>query len=241
MLAAYSPALAFLAGILTILSPCVLPLIPIVFASAQGNHRWGAVALASGLAISFTSVGLLAATIGYSVGISTDMIRAAGSILLIGVAAVLLIPALQHQLEAVMAPVGNIAQRLMPNSQGGGSGWRQQFGIGTLLGIVWLPCVGPTLGAALVLASQGDRLAEVAFTMLAFGVGAALPLALIGTVSSKTSARRWLAMAGQRGKIALGATLAIAGLLILTGVDHRIEADLTAAAPEWLVSLTTRY
>jgi cytochrome c biogenesis protein CcdA len=129
----------------------------------------------------------------------------------------------------------------MPDENGGSLG--RQFVIGSLLGLVWLPCVGPTLGAALVLASQGHALAEVAAVMLAFAVGAALPLSIIGTISAKALAnrRRAMAMVGARGRVILGTALAIAGILILTGADRRIEAALTTASPDWLVAVTTRY
>lgn len=241
MVPGLSPVLAFLAGVLTILSPCVLPLVPIVFASAQSRQRLGPLALGLGLALSFTVVGLFVATIGYSIGLDPDVFRKVGAILLLGFAALLLIPALQHRFELAAAPVGSFARRLLPAGDGGGL-WRQ-FSIGTLLGIVWLPCVGPTLGAALVLASQGHNLGQVTAVMLAFAIGAALPLTVIGTVSAKalSSRQRTVAMFGARGRLVLGVALALVGALILTGVDRQIEAALTMASPDWLVSVTTRY
>ena len=241
MIPGLSPVLAFLAGVLTILSPCVLPLVPIIFASAQSKHRLGPLVLGLGLASSFTMVGLFVATIGYSIGLDPDMFRTVAAILLLGFAALLLLPALQHRFELVAAPAGNFAQRLMPAGDDGGLG--RQFSIGLLLGIVWLPCVGPTLGAALALASQGHNLGEVAAVMLAFAIGAALPLTLIGTVSSKafSNRRRTVAKVGARGRLILGIALVVVASLILTNVDRQIETVLTAASPDWLVTLTTRY
>ena len=241
MVPGVSPVLAFVAGVLTILSPCVLPLVPIVFASAQSKHRLGSVVLGLGLASSFTIVGLFAATIGYWIGLDPDVFRTAGAILLLGFAALLLVPALQHRFELVVAPAGNFAQRLMPVADGRNLG--RQFSIGALLGIVWLPCVGPTLGAALVLASQGRNLGQVATVMLAFAIGAALPLTLIGTITSKAFAnrRRAMTIVGARGRVILGAVLAIVAILILTNMDRRIEGALTAASPDWLLAFTTRY
>lgn len=241
MLTGLSPVLAFLAGVLTFLSPCVLPLVPIVFASAQSTHRLGPMALGAGLALSFTMIGLFAATIGYSLGLDADVFRTVGAILLLGFAGVLSVPALQRRFELVAAPAGNFAQRLIP--VGIGNGLSRQFLIGTLLGIVWLPCVGPTLGAALLLASQGGNLTEVAIVMLAFAIGAAVPLTLIGVLSAKALAGRrgGMAMVGIRGRLILGAVLAIVAVMILTNTDRRIETALTTASPDWLVSLTTRY
>ena len=134
MIPGLSPVLAFLAGVLTILSPCVLPLVAIIFASAQSKHRLGPLVLGLGLASSFTMVGLFVATIGYSIGLDPDIFRTVGAILLLGFAALLLLPALQHRFELVAAPAGNLAQRLIPAGDDGGLG--RQFSIGLLLGIV---------------------------------------------------------------------------------------------------------
>jgi len=115
--------------------------------------------------------------------------------------------------------------------------------VGLLLGAVWTPCVGPTLGAASMLASQGENLGAVALTMFAFGIGAALPLLLLGMVTRETM-MRWrdrMLGAGAGLKIVLGVLLVIIGLLILTGAEKRIEAWLVAIMPNWLTTLTTRY
>ena len=80
-----APALAFVAGVLTILSPCVLPILPIVLGAAASEHRWGPAALAGGLAVSFVIIGLFAATVGYSVGLDTELFRTVAAVLMIAV------------------------------------------------------------------------------------------------------------------------------------------------------------
>jgi cytochrome c-type biogenesis protein len=112
-----------------------------------------------------------------------------------------------------------------------------------LLGALWSPCVGPTLGAASLLAAQGRDLAQVAVTMLVFGLGAGLPLLLLGLLSRETL-RRWrdrMMSAGKGGKLILGLVLVATGLLVLTGLDKHVEAILVASSPDWLTELTTRY
>jgi cytochrome c biogenesis protein CcdA len=233
--------LAFLAGVLTVLSPCVLPLLPIVLGAVASQHRLGPLALAGGLALSFTAIGLFVATIGFAAGLDTGFFRTVSAVLLIGVGLVLLVPRLQEQFALAAAPVSNWAGGYADNFTPGGLGG--QFGLGLLLGAVWSPCVGPTLGAASVLAAKGDNLPQVALTMLAFGVGAAVPLLLLG-ILSREALMRWrsrLMEGGKAGKTALGLILVAVGLLVATGLDKRLEAILVEASPDWLTQLTTRF
>lgn len=232
---------AFLAGLLSVLSPCVLPLVPIVLGTASSEHRLGPVALAAGLAIAFTAIGLFVATIGFAIGLDGDVFRRAGAILLVILGLVLILPRLQARVATAAGPVGAWAEeRFGGVSTGGLSG---QFAVGLLLGAAWSPCVGPTLGAASLMAARGEHLWSVALTMLVFGVGAAAPLMLLG-FASREALLRWrggLAAAGRTAKAALGAVMVVLGLLVLTGFDKRVEAAAVAASPNWLNAVTTRY
>lgn len=135
--------LAFLAGSLSILSPCVLPLTPVVLGAAVAEHRLGPVALAAGLATSFTAIGLFVATIGYAIGLDGDIFRMIGAATLAAFGIILMLPNLQARLATAAGPLSNWSQQRL----GGGptTGLRGQFGVGLLLGTVWGPCVGPTL------------------------------------------------------------------------------------------------
>jgi cytochrome c biogenesis protein CcdA len=233
--------LAFLAGILSVLSPCVLPLVPIVLGTAASEHKWGPLALAAGLALSFTIIGLFVATIGFAIGLDSDVFRLISAMLLIGVGLVLLVPRLQAQFAVAAGPVSQWAGGYLDNFAA--TGLAGQFGLGILLGAVWSPCVGPTLGAASLLAAKGENLGEVALTMLVFGIGAALPLMLLGFLS-REAMQRWkgrMLEAGRGGKTLLGVLLLAIGLMIATGLDKRAEAALVDASPEWLTNLTTRF
>jgi cytochrome c-type biogenesis protein len=233
----FSAALA--AGSLSTLSPCVLPLVPILIGSALGAHRYGVVALAAGLALSFTAVGVFIASIGVAIGLDQLLIRQIAAVLFVVFGLVLLSPALQAQFAArtagLSAAGGNILNRITLD------GMRGQFVVGLLLGVVWTPCVGPTLGAAVSLATQGESLAQVALVMTLFGIGAAAPLVILGLVSRQAFVRLRgkLLDFGKRGKLALGAVLLLVGILVLTGVDKTIEIWLTSHAPEWWIRLTT--
>ena len=232
---------ALLAGMLSTLSPCVLPLLPLVLGAATSQHRFGPAALAAGLAISFTAIGLFVATIGFSIGLDGDLFRDLSALMLMIIGAVLLVPAFQVRLATAAGPVSDWADRRLGGFSS--NGLQGQFGVGLLLGAVWSPCVGPTLGAASMMAAQGKDLGQVAFTMAAFGVGAALPLLALGTLS-REAMLRWrgrLTRAGQGGKSVLGALLLLIGLLILSNLDKKLETALLDASPDWLITLTTRF
>lgn len=233
--------LGAIAGALSTLSPCVLPLIPIVLGAAASEHRLGPGALALGLALSFTTVGIFVATIGFAIGLDADVFRAAGGVLLLTLGVVLLSPSLQARAALAAGPIGSWTEERLGGISG--SGLRGQFGVGLLLGLVWAPCVGPTLGAASLMASRGENLGEVTAVMFAFGVGAALPLLALGLIS-REALLRWrgrLLAAGGRGKQAIGLAFAVVGLLILSGLDKQAEAWLLRESPAWLTALTTRF
>jgi cytochrome c biogenesis protein CcdA len=234
-------ALAFAAGLLSTLSPCVLPLVPIVLGAALAAHALGPVALAAGLAISFTVLGLLLALVGFGLGIDAGMFRFAAAAIMIVLGVILVVPSWQAQLAAAGGPVSGWADRRFGGFAS--SGLAGQFAIGLLLGAVWSPCVGPTLGAASLLASQGNDLPRVALTMAVFGIGAGLPLILLGLLSRATlmRVRSRLMSAGKFGKGLLGAAFILIGVAIVSGADKRIEAVLVDASPQWLTELTTSF
>jgi cytochrome c-type biogenesis protein len=232
---------AFLAGVLSILSPCVLPILPIVLGAAATGHKLGAAALAAGLAVSFVVIGLFVATVGFSLGLDGSLFRYGAAALMIAVGAVLLLPSLQARFALASGPIANWTDRHI--GQARRNGLAAQFGIGFLLGAVWSPCVGPTLGAASLLAAQGQDLPQVAAVMLAFGVGAAVPLLALGIVS-REAVIRWratLLTASSGIKAALGVFLLLVGTVVILGIDKRVETILVDASPQWLTDLTTRF
>jgi cytochrome c-type biogenesis protein len=235
------PGLAFVAGLLSVLSPCVLPLLPIILGAAASEHRLGPAALAGGLALSFVAIGLVVALIGFGAGVDGDSFRFGAALLLIVIGVVLAVPALQVRLAAAGGPLADLVERRF----GGFSttGLRGQFALGLLLGAVWSPCVGPTLGAASALAAQGRDLAQVGVTMALFGLGAGLPLVALGALSRRALMgwRERLMSGGKWAKSAFGVTLAAIGLVVATELDKPLEAALVAVSPDWLTRLTTSF
>ncbi|RWG19727.1 MAG: cytochrome c biogenesis protein CcdA [Mesorhizobium sp.] len=232
---------SFLAGVVSTLSPCVLPLIPIVLGAAVSQHRYGSVALAAGLAMSFTVIGLFVATVGFSIGLDGGVFRSVAAAVMLALGVVLIVPTFQAQFSLAVGPVGNWVEDHFGGSPSIGL-WGQ-FGVGILLGAVWSPCVGPTLGAASVLAAQGRNLLQVAATMVTFGIGAALPLLVLGALSRETWMhwRSRISSVGSGLKVAFGLLLVLTAAAILSGFDKSLETALVNSSPEWLTKLTTQF
>lgn len=234
-------ALAFVAGLVTILNPCVLPLIPILVASSLGKHRFGPLALAAGLGLSFTIFGFIVIAFGFQLGINERGIRMFAGALLLAAGLVLLVPKIQAALTALAAPVTNRANQALGKVSGDGLGG--QFLVGLLLGLVWTPCVGPTLGAAIAAASQGEDLLQAFLIFLVFALGVGISIVLFAFASRKAvgwNAKRLQSLA-RYAKPIFGLVLMLVGLLVLTGLDKQLEAAAIEIMPDWLVTFTTRY
>lgn len=233
--------LAGLAGILASLSPCVLPILPIVLAAAGAEHRLGPLALAGGLAVSFAGAGMVLGLAGFAIGLDAEVLRVAAAVLMLAAGIALLAAGLAARLSAAaehaLQPVTAFAARMTARGVGG------QFALGAVLGLAWAPCTGPALGAAVALSARAETAPQAALTMLAFALGAALPLVALGYAArgSVPLLRRRLGGLGQAMRPVLGGALALFGLLVLTGLDKRIEAVATAALPEVWVDLVVRF
>jgi cytochrome c-type biogenesis protein len=228
--------LSFFAGALTIVNPCVLPLVPIVVAGARAENPRAPLALAAGMAVTFGLVGGFLASLGVDFG-GSPLLRdlAAALILLVGL--VLIFPALAHRLEAALAPLqrlGAFLQAKLPSS-----GLLGQAAAGALLALVWAPCAGPTLAAAFVLAARGGSLPFAILSMSVFALGAAGALLALGYGFGRLAGagRRAALATGAGARLLLGGAFALVGLLILTGADHLLETVLTAHMPAWLIRL----
>jgi cytochrome c biogenesis protein CcdA len=230
---------SFAAGALSVLAPCVLPLAPIILASALQAHRLGPLAMSGGLATSFTLSGMLLGSLGLAAGLEPGSMRILGGALMVGFGALLVVGPLHARFANVVAPVSGTAdvfsQRFDVNGLAG------QFAIGSLLGIVWAPCTGPTLGVAITLASRQESFARVGVVMLMFGIGAAAPLLMLAYGSRRMLLERrgQMLTVARVSRSVMGGVLLAIGLLVLTGLDKHVESFLVAISPDWLITLTT--
>jgi cytochrome c-type biogenesis protein len=232
--------LAFFAGTLTVINPCILPLLPIVVAAAFANGKLGAAALLAGLVAGFATLGVLVNATGALFGVSEGVLRNVIAVLLLVFAAILLIPALERRFSNLVAPVGAAGANLA--ARAGSYGIAGQFLVGILLGAVWAPCSGPSVGAALSLAAEAGGYFTAALRMTAFALGAALVLFLvaIGARSVATRGSGVSKIAPYAKKIA-GAAFLLVAILMLSGVDKILEAGLLDLMPDWLVAFTTKF
>jgi cytochrome c-type biogenesis protein len=224
----------YLAGLLTLVNPCVLPVLPIVLASALQAHRLGPVALAAGMSASFVVLGVGIAALGNRLGISAETVTQASALLMIAFGAVLLVPRLNAGFA--MATAGMAARADTRIDQIDRSGLPGQALGGALLGAVWSPCVGPTLGGAISLASTGQSLLWATAIMLSFAAGVSTVIIALGYGARAALQRRRAAMMviAQRAKPIMGVVFVTIGLILFFNLHHIVEAWATDAMPIWL-------
>lgn len=230
--------LGYGAGLLTLINPCVLPILPIVLATAIQADRRGPLALAAGMSLAFVVLGLGIATLGRAVGLSEELVGQAAAVLMILFGLVLLVPRLSAGFATATAGVSARADagfdEIDRNSLGG------QFVGGMLLGAVWSPCVGPTLGAAISLAWQGESLVRAGGIMLAFALGVSTVILALGygaraAILRRQSAMRRLAVIARP---LMGGVFVAVGIGLLLGVHHMAEAWAVQHLPTWLIDLS---
>jgi cytochrome c biogenesis protein CcdA len=230
--------LAFAAGALSLLSPCVLPLLPMALAGALTRHRLGPLALAAGLATSATAFGLAFALLGLA--LDRELVRVVAAAVLVGAGAVLLSTRLELAFARATTPlVAGLGARLQARGPHGLGG---ELVVGALLGVLWTPCGGPALAGAVTLATRQESLPAAAAVMAAYSAGAALPLLALAYGSrSLLLGRQSLARLARMGQPVVGLALILTGLLALLGADKAIETAVLDRMPAWLVDLTTRF
>lgn len=226
--------LALIAGVLSLMSPCVLPMIPAVTASAMRASRSGIWFLAAGLALTFALGGSVLTYLFMSAGLSPDILRFGAATLMMIMAVFILSHHLNMWFSILLAKglakLPNNGNLAMDSSQPG-----FQFVLGGSLGLVWLPCVGPTLGAAIALASTGQSLAMAFAVMLTFGLGTAIPLIGIGYFAGKKLSK--LKSSAVWARKILGVALFVIALMIFTGFDKVLETIALEYLPDWVTRI----
>lgn len=233
--------LAYIAGLVTILSPCVLPMLPIILSGALNTHRLGPIALASGLVVSFTAIGLLIATLGFSIGLTPSAMTNIGAGLMLTFGVILLSTNLRTQFaiasESALSGLNTKVATFSPQTLAG------QATLGVLLGAVWTPCVGPTLGAAIALAAQGENITRAALIMFVFALGTVTPLVALmyGTREAISSRKKTMAQSAAWITPVLAVLLILVSLMIMSGVMTQWEDTLLKLMPKGLVNFIYQF
>jgi cytochrome c biogenesis protein CcdA len=229
---------AYIAGLLTLINPCVLPVLPIVLVGALNANRAGPLALAAGMSVSFVVFGVLVTAFGAGIGLTQDRLAQIGAVLMVAFGLILVVPMFARRFE--MATAGMAAGADMRMNHLNAGSLRGQFLGGLLLGTVWSPCIGPTLGGAIALASQGDNLGYVTFIMIAFALGVSTLIIGLGLGAREAIRTRAQALRGlaERSKPIIGATFIAVGAMLLFQVHHVIEGWLLDIMPIWLQDLS---
>ncbi|MFK8250092.1 cytochrome c biogenesis protein DipZ [Ancylobacter terrae] len=212
--------LAFLGGVLTIVSPCILPVLPFVFARAGQPFLRGALPMLVGMAASFALVATLAAVAGNWVVEANQYGRLAALLLLALFGLALLFPALAERMSAPLVRLGGRMSESGAPGGGARGGVGSSLVLGVATGLLWAPCAGPVLGLILTGAALNGANAQTSALLLAYAAGAATSLALALLVGGRVFAamKRSLGV-GEWARRGLGALVLVAVGAIALGLD----------------------
>ncbi len=230
--------LAYLGGVLTILSPCILPVLPFVFAGAGRPFLRNGLPMLLGMALTFAAVATLAAVGGgWAVEVNRYG-RIAAIVLLAGFGLILLFPALSDRLTRPVVALGNRLSQAA--DQSGKSSIAASLLLGVATGLLWAPCAGPILGLILTGAALQGASLKTSFLLLAYAAGAATSLALALLAGGRIFAamKRFLG-AGEWIRRGLGAAV-LAGVVAIafgfdTGFLTQVSLGNTSALEQGLV------
>ena len=206
-------AIGFAAGLITALSPCILPVLPILFAGGATGGRRKPYAIVAGLVASFTAFTLAGVWLLDALGLPKDMLRNVALALLFVVAASLLFPRVGVLLERPLARLG----RRPAGDLGGG------VLLGAALGLVFVPCAGPVLAAVTVVAASRDVGFDVVVLTVSYALGAALPMLLVAAGGRWAAGMAAVRTRGLAVRRALGVVVALTALAIALGADSRFQ------------------
>src|SRR4051812_29426451 len=176
---------AVVAGVATFLSPCVLPVLPVVLAASANGGRRRPLGIAIGLAVAFVIFTLTASRLLSALGLPQDLLRNLAIALLALVGLALLVPPLGELLGRLFAPLTRLGGASLSTRDGFWSGG----GVGAALALVWTPCAGPILAAISVVAAERQLSLEAVLITIAYAVGATLPLFAVALAGNRATER----------------------------------------------------
>jgi cytochrome c biogenesis protein CcdA len=236
-----SIGISYAAGILTALSPCVLPLLPMVVGGAMQRHRAAPLLMGLGMTTAFAVAGWILGALGPAMGLDVEWVHRAAAISLIVFGLALWIDPLANLVSRVVQPLALSADRLA-GAVGHQSPAAALF-FGGLLGLAWSPCAGPMLVSSVALVATGRDAGLGALLLGLFGLGAATPLVLAAYASRAGFARlKGWALGHSAGlRHGFGLLAMTSGIFIATGLDKLLATQVIAVLPDAWLELITRY
>lgn len=224
--------LAIAAGFLTILAPCILPVLPFLLGTSGGRSRLRPVAIIAGFVLSFSVLGAAFATAGSFLGVSNAALRTVAVVLLLLFGLALLF---EGAYEKAMARLQPVLARWSARLSGKAAVRTDALSgllVGVSLGLVWTPCAGPILGSILTLASRTADYVTTLLLMFAYALGAGLPMLAIA-YGGNALQRRLLTIGKWQGVLnkVFGLLVVAMAVLILTGYDLALQAWLIRFYP----------
>lgn len=227
-------AFAFLAGIVTILSPCILPVLPIVLSGSISGGKRRPLGVVLGFILSFTIFTLFLTTLVKSVGISSNTLRAISIIIIALFGLALLLPNFQASLEKLFSKLSNFFPKTASKS-----GFFGGLLVGVSVGLLWTPCVGPILGAVISLAVTGSVTSSSFFITLAYSLGTAIPmLAIVYGGRQLLNKVPWLTQNTGKIQKAFGAIMILTAVAIFFNVDRNFQTFILEKFPQYGTGLT---
>lgn len=241
MPAAPSVFWVFIAGLATVITPCVLPILPAVLSGSVGS-RLRPIAIVTGMTITFTLMGILINAVA-SFGIFADYLRWISIFVIISMGAILFDDDVNNAYVNVSSSIVNFARERLSfvgglASKAPGGGLLSALFLGMSLGVLWIPCVGPILGAVFAyvqLSSGGADLMYGTFLLIVYSMGVSLPMLIIAYSGKRISGNvRWFVQRGHFFKRLSGLVLILVGLMMLFGIDRIIKAALLPYFPVYV-------
>lgn len=225
---------AFLAGVFTILSPCILPVLPFILSASTMKGKYRPLGIIVGLVASFTFFTLALTAIVHSTGLSANVLRYIAITLIFIFGLVMLFPSLSDRFARMTTPLANLGQNIQPTTTE--SGFVGGFIYGIALGLLWTPCAGPILAAITTLvATQSITLGTVSIT-LAYSIGAGLPMFFIAYGGSKiVQSSRFLSQHSEGLRQFFGGLMVLTSIAIALHWDTILQQQISRIIPPVLI------
>ena len=225
---------SFLAGVVTILSPCILPVLPIVLSCSIGGGKRRPFGVVIGFVLSFTLFTLFLTTIVRAIGIPLDILRNISIFIILVFGISFLLPKFQLLLERLFTKLSS----LTPNTSGK-SGFSGGLLIGISIGLLWTPCVGPILGSVISLALTGTVTGVALLITLSYSAGTAIPmLAIVYGGRSLLNRVPWLLRNTAKIQKIFGVVMILTAIAIYFNIDRNFQAYILDKFPNYGVGLT---